>query len=89
MDRRAWRAAVLGVAKSQPQLSDTHTHTHTPLQLRVCLSPSFSSLLFHFPQKDAHEGTVHPREASPWTESTLSSLPASPCRFPAVKDLRT
>ena len=27
MDRRAWLAIVLGVAKSWTQLSDKHTHT--------------------------------------------------------------
>ena len=29
MDRRAWQAAVHGVAKTRTQVSNTHTHTHT------------------------------------------------------------
>ena len=33
MDRKAWHAAVHGVAKSQTQLSN-YVHTHTTLYLR-------------------------------------------------------
>ena len=34
MDRGAWQATVLGVAKSQTRLSaHTHTHTHTHVEI--------------------------------------------------------
>ena len=84
MDREPGGLQFLGLQRvSHSQV------THTRLQFRVCLRPCFSSLLFDFPQKDAHEVTVHPREASPWTESTPSSLPVSLWPFHAVKDLCT
>ena len=36
MDRGAWQATVLGVAKSQTRLN-THTHTHTHTHTKIIL----------------------------------------------------
>ena len=61
MNRRAWRATVHGVSKSQTWPSDEHTHTHTYTHVHFIYGNVYVSMLFSqvIPPSPSCTVTIH------------------------------
>ena len=89
MDRGAWQATVLGIAKSQTRLStNTHTHTysgHTLAKLSVLSGlkgKDYSDLLFPSCCRGA-EALLHPHTRNPPPSRDWGGVGTDPRTAPA------